>query len=187
MNAGLLNSAYTLYKKVVKDFLEIKEGEIKLDYNHFVGSVGFSLIDLEKYDVLGEIVLKPTLVIGPFFPFFTQEEKEASIAHELGHYMYDKKLSNVRIEARLKHNEELWHLENALNNMLPSPFTEHKTKRLKQFRIAKENQANKEAAKAGYGAKLLNLYINSYPHACTEWEKEKTKAIITDIYETIRK
>ena len=175
-----------LYIKVIKDFPEVKESEIELNYNPFSGLASFSLIDHLRYRSLGEIVFKPTLQIGLNFFKFKDEDKEAIIAHELGHYISNKKLSNKRIDSRMRHNQELWNLEYALNNNLPSPFNEHKTKRLKQFKIARENKANKEAAKAGYGKTLLKLHIDSLSYATTDFEREQLKAYISSLEKILK-
>lgn len=183
----LTEIANSFYNEVVKDFQEIKEDEIEIKYDKFIPIAGFTIIDTIKHELSGEIEFKPTLFIGPMFLMFRYEDKEAIIAHELGHYMYDKNLSHKRIDSRMRHNQELWNLESALNNNLPNPFNEHKTKRLKQFRIAKEIYADKEAAKAGYGRKILNLYIQNASSAITDWDKEKLKASIMSLWNLLEK
>lgn len=175
-----------LYSKVVKRFLNINRDDIKVEYLPDYDYVGISVLDYYKLIIMDELVKKPTLKAGPDFLRFSEEEKEATIAHELGHYEHDIKGMPEGIKRRT-----LWAVTIRLYHQIDDPSTldtlaglthikTESAKRILNFfnkesrfaRLQKWNQmcdldADNKAIDAGYGKGLLSalrkIYDKEYP------------------------
>ena len=135
------------YFKVCKKFPLIKKGEVKLRFNPEVKLAGLWI---------EEVLTNPLLDFGILLFKRSDEEKEAIIAHELGHYICitEHYKTPKMIERMLR-----W--MNILNNHEFKTFwggysvESPKIRRIKDWTLIHEIYADNQAVKAGYGEKLL--------------------------------
>lgn len=168
-----------MYLKVVKKFPQIKESEITIKYPTNV-IAGITLVQ-------GKNGFHGRLDASKFFfddyqLGFTDEEREAVIAHELGHYDYYKKNFNSRRINRIVK----WNNKSHLYDEFPTFFymvglfskrTRRNIKRLEKWYMMTEMYADSKAAEAGYDRQIssalekLSYHIDDF----TEWKRVKIR------------
>ncbi|MDP2908872.1 MAG: hypothetical protein Q8N77_03625 [Nanoarchaeota archaeon] len=166
---GLGDSIKEVYRKVVKKFPEIDEKDVSITFDFFAGYVAFTSIDAKKFILNGEVVVKPTLYVGPNFFLLSDREMEMAIAHELGHYKRERGYSNNVLRRKTNfiktmHNYSSMHLEDYL---CACKKEGHKIERLKKWNMLNELYADNEAVRAGYYKELLSFLedmVREYDH-----------------------
>lgn len=160
MEDVILEEFERVYSRVVEKFPEIKKEELKLKHMDDFEYVSFLMIDDKKYLEENKIVIDPSMIVGAKFLEFSEEEKEASIAHELGHYTRYKKSSPKKVGKSILYayimsvyanSPEMWQLEEMDSNI------RHKMKRVKKWHFMQEVYADNRAIEAGYGKVLINV------------------------------
>lgn len=173
-----------LYFKVLEKFPSIKEEEIRIKNASSLFRLFFVLglrMNTEKWP-LSDKRPKASLVVGLQFYLLTDEEKEAAIAHELGHYTHHvKKVYNInRIRKFQEWNKNLkMYASKSLKEMLDLDKKEkHMFERLEKWYIMKELDADNKSINAGYGKSMLltlkNLSKSEYEHIEPVYQKEIT-------------
>lgn len=176
-----------IYPKVLEKFPEIRKEEIGTEDASSLFRLFFVLglrMNTEKWPVSDKRP-KASLVIGLQFYLLTDEEKEAAIAHELGHYIHHvKKSYNAkRVERMLGWNKSLkMYSFKSLKEMLDlNEGEKHRFERLQKWYIMKELDADNKAINAGYGRSMLltlkNLSESEYEHIGPVYQKEITARI----------
>jgi len=175
------------YLKVLEKFPNIKKGEIGTESASSLFRP-FSVLGLrmntEKWPASDKRP-KANLVVGLQFYLLTDEEREAAIAHELGHYTHHvKKVYNInRIRKSQEWNKNLkMYASKSPKEMLDlSEREKHRFERLEKWYIMKELGADNKALNAGYGRSMLltlkNLSENEYEHIGPVYQKEITMRI----------
>lgn len=158
-----------MYSKVVKKFPNIKNDEITLCFDPFVSYAEISLFDNIRIFHENEYVFDPKLSIGlSFFSKFNDKEREAVIAHELGHYDYRTRYRDLN---RMKKVTK-WVMDvndynmDVLKVKIISLFNKkkkHRIERLQGWYIMYELYADKKAAEAGYGKQMLAVLKKILP------------------------
>jgi len=172
-----------IYKKVLKKFPEIRKNEIELNYRRaepfFLTTISMydhSKLDSENIDAIdsrGGIKKEPLLNYGDgLFLVLLDDEIEAVIAHELGHYLCFKGYDSDKFKQVIKRKTELFQ-----NTELDT----HRIRRLKQWSIAREAYADRKSAEAGYGEILLKLLKKLYDPTITGHAKEEHDARIENL------
>jgi len=150
-----------IYKSVLKKFPDIKEEEIGINPKIFgVYYIGISATIRKPPAYKWEPC--PLLHIVPRFFELTQEEQEATLAHELGHYVhYKKNLDIKRLLRQDKWKERMEYYDSSIKSLDEikdlGKSEQHELKRLQKWRVLDECFADTEAAKAGYGKVVLKL------------------------------
>ena len=153
----------TLLDKVRTSFPEII-GDIKIDHSDYVNDINIYL-DYKE----GEVKIKDiTLVIPKKFPelFYevSQKEKEAIIAHELGHLERMIKIKNIKKLNRIRRwGENFEEIIKGPQIYLNSETTKNQALRLIKRQLLEETYADIQAAKRGYTKGLLT-YLKRFQH-----------------------
>lgn len=136
-----------VYLDVVKKFPDIKPKELKLECYPLDSTAGLLMFNfLFKYE--------PTLIVGRFFFSLSPLEKEATIAHELGHYHRLRKYGRKKLLNTLTLNFI------ACNYQENSEADERKKRfynRVEKWYALFESYADNKAAEAGYAAGLISV------------------------------
>lgn len=142
----------TIYSKVVKDFPDVDKNDIKINYDRKSEYCGcISIVDLSFWNwLIGRYVWNPLLEVNPEFFMFPEDEQEAIIAHELGHYLRHR--DNKHKEHKLKD------YVNWISQYCNVDDSRHSWDRLAKWHIMHELDADTQAALAGYGEGLLNFF-----------------------------
>ena len=158
-----------IYLKVVKKFPGMKEEGIT-PMRHEGGNFIICITTPPPYL---RYSMKSELIAGILFENFTYKEKEAIIAHELGHYeQSDKNQNNIRFLRQRAWDEDYnLHKRFRLFYKVAGLFSKkikHKDERLKKRYLLAEIYADNKAAEAGYKEdlvsalkKILSLYAFS--------------------------
>jgi len=145
-----------VYKKVIENIPELKEIDIELEFNNgFPDSAGISVVNSKLYFFKGEIKIEPRIIIGYKWMMVNDDEKEAIIAHELGHYHRHSKYFNNNYK-----------MKNFANWVLQSSGQRHKRHSkdtLLNWKLMHELYADSYAAKLGYGEKLKD-HLQKFIH-----------------------
>ncbi len=143
-----------IYQEVLKSFPDVKEEELKLNY----------IPDLNDYIIFSPFEgstesYRPTLVIGRLLSELNNKEKEAVMAHEIGHYLRTKNYSMKRIVRAMNRYEKIqfYTEENITNEQF-----KHNVERLQKFFFMFENYADSKAIEAGYGEHVLSALKKTY-------------------------
>ncbi|MDP2908871.1 MAG: hypothetical protein Q8N77_03620 [Nanoarchaeota archaeon] len=153
---GLLKQAYSTYFKVIGKFPEIKKYEIRLGYDP---SVAYVRQTFYEDDESGAVVLWPLLVTGPDFFGLGEAEKEAIIAHELGHYIRGKRYGQKKLEklSCLFEQLELYYKKDSEKAVVSiSDKEKRKMERIQKCYNLHEVYADNEAIARGYGKQILS-------------------------------
>lgn len=148
-----------LYGKVVKNFSEIKEDEIKIEYcPHVSYDMGIQIINPIIKIQEGKLIKEPVIYAGKTFFCFSREEQEATVAHEIGHYMNDKdkKLIVIDYSSMLHDKLDDWGKSRI-------HLGKRKVKKLKDFYERGEISADNWAAKKDYAQGLLKFFKTRCP------------------------
>lgn len=175
------------YIEVLEKFPEIRKEEIGIEEANSLLRPFFVLglhMNIEKWPVSDKRP-KANLIVGLQFYLLADKEKEAAIAHELGHYVHNvKKSYNAKRAERMRGwNKSLkMYASKSLKEMLDLDEREkHKFERLEKWYIMKEIDADNKAANAGYGKPMLltlkKLSKNKYEHISPVYQKEMTMRI----------
>lgn len=180
----ILDKAKDRYRSVLKRFPEIKEDEISIGYASHIpyACLGFYK-DMAKEDTVAKFVV----LVGPFFfVLFDDEEKEAVIAHELGHYVYKKKhgLSEVeRLSDEFEQLESYYKRKNSEEKVVIT-YSDEEKRRIEELQDRHNNYevyADNEAVKRGYGKQKLSalkkIAERHYEHL-SQMSKEAVKVRI---------
>ena len=131
------------YRNVVKKCPNMKRAALNLEYLPMLATTPIAL-DASRLSFSPWI--KPSLIISPWFLKLKEEEKEVTIAHELGHYDLIKnygpvKLRNYHRWLRRSNDDELY----------------ARDKWLQKWSLIHELYADNFAFKAGYGRQSLKF------------------------------
>lgn len=191
------------YLNVLERFPKVKGDEIKLIYDRKApGSAFFKMGELTNSEGsnaiyvprLGYFHIKPTIMVGQsFFTMESSEEQEATLAHELGHYITDKR----RCGEPLLRRKTLWTVTNNYYRLNPfvallafyKPKVRHRMGRLRKWCTLNEIYADKAAADAGYGKPLLGIlqrFLSSYQHMMPYEDRKETEARIETLEARLR-
>ena len=189
-----LKELKSLYSKVVEKFPEIKESKIKLSYSGLFDYVCFLIIDEKKFIEEKKVVIDPSITTGPKFFDFTEEEKETSIAHEIGHYArYKKNLNKKKIKQTLKRNSTVqqYAYNSAFQLLEERGFeADHKLRRLKKWYLLEELYADNKAIEAGYGKPLLKIlqkHFANYFSNLSSFHKKELDIRIKNLEEKLKR
>ncbi|MBM3199556.1 hypothetical protein FJZ53_01375 [Candidatus Woesearchaeota archaeon] len=133
--------------KVTKSFEQLRENEIGIEYHPLKRSYASLAISKESNTF--------RMIVGNLFFELPEEEREAAIAHELGHY--------IRLRGRGDRNKGLMKKLNiefmnySLSGIAKSDL---RAERLMRRVKLSEYDADKKAVEAGYGPQLLSLLKN---------------------------
>lgn len=145
-----------IFSGVVKSFSEIKEGEIKFEYDSSLNSYAYtSFFDYSSNPKRSN----PRVIAGRIFSNLGDWEKEAILAHELGHYCRMKSYSAKRLErvAEWFHKACFYTIDHTRYSIL-----RHKIERLQKWSNLNETYADNLALKAGYGNQILQALKETY-------------------------
>lgn len=145
------------YAKVLKRFSDINETEVRVVYMPFLEEYAV----LSPFDYryqLGCYAYSHVLNIGELFFVFSDEEKEAVIAHELGHYRRTKNQNLNKIIREISWNNEIGtYVKNGNINE-----NKHRIERLQKWSFLSESYADNEAIKEGYQEELFSALKTAY-------------------------
>lgn len=157
---GLLKQAYSTYFKVIGKFPEIKKDELLLGYD---SSVAYARQMFCKDTSTGDTVIKALLVIGGHYFELDDGEKEAIIAHELGHYIRVKKYGLREMERKMEKLSdlfwqlELYHKRGSGESVIDfSDKEKRKMERIQKCYNLHEVYADNESIARGYGKQILS-------------------------------
>lgn len=155
-----------IYLRTLENFPEIRKEEIKIKYSRFEGYSYMLMVDPYKFMYKNEVVVDPMIIIGDKFLESDEQEKEAMLAHELGHYCRYKigrqSINKIRQNGNRnilvkKYNYSFTQIVINLN-----PKIRHRVKRLQKWKMLQELYADKRAAEAGYGKGIVKLLEKHY-------------------------
>ncbi|MBM3199553.1 hypothetical protein FJZ53_01360 [Candidatus Woesearchaeota archaeon] len=169
------------YTKIFKSFPDIKDDDIALTYASYV-----PYAKLRTYEADGKII-KTVIVLGLFFyELFDDEEREAVVAHELGHYIHRK---NRSISEAKELSDKFYELESYYKRRdseekVVITYTDeekHRIKELQDIHNAYEFYADDKAIKSGYGEQILSSLekiAEKHYNRLSRMSKESVKARI---------
>jgi len=177
-------SAKDRYRSVLKRFPEINEDEIEIGYDF---STPYACIGCYNDTSKGDTVLKFIVLVGPFFfELFDDGEKEAVIAHELGHYIYKKNHDSSKTERLLDEFEQLesYYKRKNSEEKIIITYSDKEKRRIKEIQDlynTYEIYADNEAVKRGYGKQKLSALekiVKKHYDYLDQMSKEAVKARI---------
>lgn len=169
-----------IYSKVVKKFPEIKKKEITLKYQAPVCYAELRLIDPIEYFVWHKLIKYPVIAAGCMFFEVNRGEREAIIAHELGHYKRHKKSNINKIKKHINMFQEVGIYKLIETGTNPN----HKMKRMIKCLTMHELYADQEAIKAGYSKSLLSFLeriLNRHEDELSRLQREELRLRIKNL------
>ncbi len=171
------NYLSTLYKKISPNFPSIVH-DFSFEYDPSELIIFSMFNDLNKK--MDNLTIKPKIRVGDRFFLLSPKEHEATVAHEIGHYLYFMKHPHInRWKRMLRWNKEFYDYlySKGLSRKIKDAIIfwsfkkRMKISKIEKWIIMKEIYADNIAFEAGYGEtslKLLkrvknNLYNNSDP------------------------
>jgi len=190
-------SAKKSYLKVVDRFENINKDDIEVVYApEFVSLGGLMILEYEVINnkltpkiVDDKMNLNPTLMIGEYFFNLPHNEREAIIAHELGHYHHFNKNPTLERAIKMDARERAYKYLTIMEQYNPDEITSHLSKQLKKWHTLHEVYADNQAAKAGYAIPSLNLIRNIYEHnkeLLADTPKKEQEARIANLEKIIK-
>ena len=152
------------YLRTLENFPEIGKEGIKIRYLGLTDYAYMLMVDPYKFLYENEVVVDPMIIIGDKFLESDEQEKEAMLAHELGHYCRYKKYSIHKIRQTVKRNTLVKEYDDAFTEIVTiiDPKIGHMVKRLRKWNMLQELYADKRAAGARYGKSLIKLLEKHY-------------------------
>lgn len=149
------------YLRTLENFPEIRRGDIQIKYLISIDYALMLVVDPYKFVYENEVVVDPMIIIGDKFLESDEQEKEAMLAHELGHYdYYTKNLNPYRFSRLVKWTDksELYDKYQIFFDIAGffSKRINHKVKRIQKWYLLTEVYANRKAAEAGYGKHMIS-------------------------------
>lgn len=144
-----------VYQEVLKRFPDIKEEELELNYikelDDYIVFSPFKGVFLVRYH--------PTLIVGKLFLELDDKEKEAVMAHEMGHYLRIRNYSMKRIVRVMNRYESV---SSYTEEKIRDEQFKHKVERLQKFFFMFEKYSDSKAIEAGYGVHVLSALKKVY-------------------------
>lgn len=160
------------YLKVVKNFRDVKPGDIKTEYlfqmPDYLGL--FPLINDEgRYE--------PIIIAGRYFFEVDKKKRAACLAHEIGHHYRCKDYTSKALQRVTQHYSEIpCYMEHHADVL------GHRMERLRKWSLAYEIYADNKAVEAGYGKPLLSFlqkiiseYYEFLPFIAKSTSKDRIK------------
>lgn len=168
---------------IVKNFSEIKEEELKLEYDPFANGQAFiSFLD----DNSKQKRYSPIIVIGQDLLRLDDTSKEAVIAHEIGHYCRMKNYSAKRLE---RISGWLYLASSYNETHADIDYFKHKINRIQKWADMNEINADSKAFDAGYGKQVLHALkqtLDTYDESLSMIGKKNIIARIKNIEEKLK-
>lgn len=177
-----------IYLKVLENFPEIKKEDLKLVRLPFYNPAYACLLMVNpiKFMYNNEVVVDPMIILGDKFLESDEQEKEAMLAHELGHYSRYKRYSIHKIRQTVKRNTLVKEYDNAFTEIVTiiDPKIGHMVKRLRKWNMLQELYADKRAAGTRYGkgmVKLLEKHYSQYYEMLQSTQREEIETRIRNL------
>ena len=176
------------YLRTLENFPEIKRGDIKIKYLRSTDYALMLMVDPLKFVYENKVVVDPMIIICDKFLESDEQEKEAMLAHELGHYSRYKKRGQSINKIRQNVNRNM--LVKSYNNpsiqafITLDPKMAYKVKRLQKWNMLQELYADKRATEAGYGkgmVKLLEKHYSQYYEMLQPTAREEIETRIRNL------
>jgi hypothetical protein len=181
------------YLRTLENFPEIKKGDIKIKYLKSTDYALMLMVDPLKFVYENKVVVDPMIIICDKFLESDEQEKEAMLAHELGHYSRYKKRGQSINKIRQNVNRNM--LVKSYNNpsiqafITLDPKMAYKVKRLQKWNMLQELYADKRATEAGYGKVLINVltrHLKEYNMFFAPVQRDEMTIRIKNLEEKLR-
>jgi len=169
------------YHNVALKFPEIRHSEIKLECKpdeYFL--IKLQPFNEEEFGKTERIIKEPKISVGKEFFKLKDDEQEALIAHELGHYMREKDSTPYKMGRTVLRKVGLFILNHNIEQYIHM-LTPARTKRLKQWSLMHEISADNYAVRAGYAKQIYKLLKDQDEKCLTKLGQEERKARIENL------